>query len=449
MAYSAIPLALLLFIYRRYSTSLLDPVALFCYLFVLTYLFRDIVIALGFDSPYPDYLFVGSDVVALLKRTSLDLSLFLVAFIGGTEIASRLSTLKSSWFAVLEEAPRRSRLVSLVRWLTTASTVITIALAAKFGGPVGMIRALKVNKDFAGLPLLRAVPAIGAVVSTVLLIDAIGSRGTRGGRKLITTAFAATIANATFVFLWGSRSVAILCLLTFFGGLFVAAPRAARSGRNRRHKALVLLVICLVVSIVGLRLVRDTLLTGEVLRPLAGETPVRKVSVALDSVQFDAFLLAERDWPSQYPYRGPEDLVNGVGAIVPRLLWPTKPLVVSVGSWFRQVYQPGIINGWPVGAAGEWYLAFGRLGIALAGGLAGAIYLSLTRAAARLPFHSWNFAMLTILALVVFPLGITAQTPIRIATWIVPLALASRYLEHRRAGQAGYASLRPLPIDSR
>src|SRR5690606_8795191 len=123
-----------------------------------------------------------------------------------------------------------------------------------------------------------------------------------------------------------------------------------------------------------------------------------------------------------------EDFVNGTLGVVPRFLWKDKPAAIAPGVWFRQVYQPQKINGWPMGAAALWYLNFGWPGL-LTGGLLTGLALGVIAAGQRRrPANGFNTSVAVVIAIYVLGLGWDSETIMRSILWLLPLWLVVRYV---------------------
>ena len=117
----------------------------------------------------------------------------------------------------------------------------------------------------------------------------------------------------------------------------------------------------------GLRVARDVLLFPEgVISPLEGVNIWRQIAISMHGSQFDALLLVMRDFDLSAGLRWGEDFAAGIAALVPRAIWPDPP-VSALGAWFRQIYEPETVNGWPITLVGEWLVNFGWTGVAFGG----------------------------------------------------------------------------------
>jgi hypothetical protein len=449
---------LLALVYSRLSWHPLDPIAVFCYLFVFFYLFRDTVVTFGVDRPYPDALFVPGQTAHLLLHAGAALGLFLVAFLGTYVLHEPYADSLVRFAPVTWSVPSIRRQARLAFALTATATALSIVLVYHYGGVGEMVRASKRTNSLAGSYELRIFPAIGAVVAASLALSLWQRRREDAGfgRVLGAAAACAALVDAGFVLLWGSRQAAAVVLLILLAGRWLlghdagAGEREDAAGRFRPGVLRLAAVgAVLVLAITGLRLARDTIVVGHVASTIQGQSTVRKVSVATNSTYFDALLLATRDWPSSFPYRGGRDFVVGAEAIVPRVLWPSKPEDVRPGSWFRQLYEPQHRNGWPLGAVGDWYLNFGLLGVLAGGALSGVVFSGLTAAWRRAPWSPFTISSLFCVLVFVVPTGVEALTPLRWAQWVLPLLLCARYLdvpgERRTAETHGHAAPAGIP----
>jgi hypothetical protein len=142
-------------------------------------------------------------------------------------------------------------------------------------------------------------------------------------------------------------------------------------------------------------------------------------------------MLSFRDWPDQFQYRDGEDFYNGAVGVIPRAVWAGKPTAISPGKWFRQVYEPGKVNGWPMGAGALWYLNFGWWGLVVGGLISGTALGLVAAAQRRRPSNGFNTAVGVVVGVYVLGLGWDSETLIRAIIWLVPLWLVGRYVAPR------------------
>ncbi|KQY55561.1 hypothetical protein ASD66_19800 [Nocardioides sp. Root151] len=407
-----------------------DVVLLFVLVFCLFYGFRPLLFVLGLDGPHPGELFPPAGFSHVLTRTLLGLTLYLFFVLVG--IAAVLRSGVRGWgpfFADHEVDLRRSLNVTLI--LTALGLVISAYLVARYGGVGGVIRAGKYDKELAGLYVLRSFSAVGAVVAATTFIDF--RRQGSSSRLLTTVPLVCAFANAFFVFIWGGRSTLIVVGATLVLGMQARRRRDRPVHRQRVLVRLLIAVVLVIVGASGMRMARDTLTHGEVQAGYASSSAWRQASVGTNSIYFDAAMLSFRDWPSRQQFRGGDDFYKGLVGVVPRAVWRDKPVGIPPGKWFRQVYEPRKINGWPMGAGALWYLNFGWLGLPLGGLISGLIVGLVAAAQRRRPRSGFNTGVAVIAAVFVLPLGWDNQTLMKFIIWLVPMWVLARYIAPRRA----------------
>lgn len=401
--------------------SLTDIVVVSMLSFGLFYGFRAVLLATGLDTPSPDDLFTDGEWQQSLTRTLLAASAFVAALGLGVHATTRPGSRGFAPFLVRRDV-HAGRLLQVVVLLTVGSVVLSVALIGIFGGVGALITAAKLDKALAGFYVLRIIPAVGSVVSTAGFLD-LRRRNPLAAVACLTCA----AVNSAAVFLWGSRSLAVITV-AFIGLGLVQGARGR--GAGRRVVVGLLVSAVLVVTVAGvLRSTRDTLTRGEVQDSYADASWARQASLGANAVYLDAAVLAFRDFPERWPLRDGEDFVNGVAGLVPRTVWPGKPTGIAPGSWFRQVYEPRVVNGWPMGAPALWYLNFGWLGVPLGGLVSGLAIGVIAAAQRRRPQNGFNSVAAVTAGVFVLGLGVDSQTLVYTAVWLVPLWLIARYVE--------------------
>lgn len=403
-----------------------DVLLLFSVVTALFFGLRPLILLLGLDRPFPDYLFLESEVNGVIARTLLGGSLFLMFVIAGLVLVS--SSTKRGWapfFVPSPPDPRRMVVATLV--LTGIAGLISAALLARYGSVGGLIAAAKQEKDLAGMFILRVFPAVGAVTALASFLEMRG-RGIGVGRWWL---LAASLLNAWFVFLWGSRSVFVVVAALLVFGLGKATKVSSTTLLR-----IVLAAVLVLAAASGLRVVRDTLAQGEVQEVYATASPARQFTLGVNAVQFDAAMLAFRDWPADYRYRRGEDFAAGALGVIPRRLWTDKPEGIAPGKWFRQVYEPGKVNGWPMGSTAIWYLNFGWPGIAFGGFVSGALLGAIWRRQSISPAGGWNLAVAMVTSVYVLDSGVHSESLVRFVVWLVPLTVIAKYISPRGSPQS-------------
>ena len=151
------------------------------------------------------------------------------------------------------------------------------------------------------------------------------------------------------------------------------------------------------------------------------------ISTSLHFVEFDALLLALRDAGNLFEFRFGKDFLNGLLSWVPRSLFPEKESF-HIGGWFRRVYQPNKINGWPVTTIGGWYLNFGIFGILIGTAISGFVVRVFDEAFKNVASNPWHASIGVGLSIFMLEGGVNTGFPQRIVLLIIPLALASYFL---------------------
>jgi len=432
----------LYFIYRTWAKWLFDPVGLFIIAFSLTYGFRMLVIAFGIDHPYPDYLFrFGAPTL----KANIFLLWFLL-FVALGLMAGSQGNLKLRFLfpsTKLSIDFRKSFRIATV--ITGVWFVITLALLARYGGFGGLVRASKVDKQLAGLFFLLAIPSAGSSVSLVtfflVLRDRVG-RLERGQRRIATASVLFALLNGIGVYFWGARSLLVLIFVQLIIGYFTfSAASIRRRLRGLRPRIVLAIVLALglgMTLVLGLRVYRDRTLSGEVSGSIAGQSIIRQLSVASNSVSYDAYLLAQRDWPGKHRYRGGLDFYNSASGVIPRAIWAGKPQDVAPGAWFRKVYEPDTRNGWPMGGTGLWYLNFGVVGVVIGGLLTGLVVAAAARSMPDSRTNPLSFVLAFSVGFWVISDGVEGQFLVKWVTYVLPMFFLLPFMRQSRRA--------PLPV---
>lgn len=431
---------LLAFAARSLVRGPTDVVLWFLLVFGLFYGLRPLLIVTGLDGPFPDEEFSTVDTPMVLTVTLLALSVYLAMVMLGVVVMTQSRVQGWGPFFVRADIDlRRAKVVVIV--LTGVATVISVYLLARYGGVGQLILAAKVDKSLAGLYVLRIFPAVGALAAAATFLEAFRRPGSR---SFAWMALACSVLNASYVLLWGSRTVLVVVAACIIFGL--RRPGTRRTAPPRVWLRMLVGALLVVALAGGLRIARDTLTRGEVQEVFAGASVSRQVSLGTNAVTFDAAMLAFRDWPDKHEFRGGEDLYLGVVGVVPRFLWEGKPQAIPPGIWFRQLYEPGKINGWPMGAAALWYLNFGWFGLLLGGLLTGFLLGLVAAAQRRRPANPFNAAVALVFGVFVLGVGWDDGTLIQCVAWLVPLWMVGRFLTPRTAPRpAPSTAASPVP----
>jgi oligosaccharide repeat unit polymerase len=231
--------------------------------------------------------------------------------------------------------------------------------------------------------------------------------------------------------LWGS----ILCMipgicagLVLGGKTAVVFPLAfsalayevcvARRGILR----LIGIALAFAALVVALQFTRSEIVRG-VDKPAA-----EHVYVGLYFITFDSTLVYLDTSGVEHHTETGQDFINGLAAIVPRVLWPDKPeRHITLGSRFKSDLTHGQgQGGWPVYGFAQWYVNFGWLGVLIGGILTGWILALLQSRYAQCRDNPFDFVILCAIIFVVlgpWPGGLHSFFPAHYLLFIVPLFL--------------------------
>ena len=428
---------------RLAARGITDVITMTALSFALFYGFRTILLVAGLDLPSPSYLFPSATLSADLTRALVGASLFLLALGAGIYATTGPNARGFAPFFVTGR-PSPQRQVHAVVFFTVCSALISAWLLARFGSPGALISAIKFDKALAGLYVFRVFPAVGSMLAAGAFVDLWRLPGRRPAAALclLCAAF-----NGWSVFLWGSRSLIVVTIVVIVIGLARKSGRM-RPGHTLRGVVAVVVASLLVLAVAGaLRVGRDTLTHGETQDAFANASTWRQASLATNSVYLDAAVLAFRDVPDVFPARAGTDFANGVLGVVPGVIWADKPRNIAAGSWFRQQYQPKIVNGWPMGAPALWYLNFSWLGVLLGGLVSGLAIGMISARQRRVADSGHNTACAAVAGIFVVGLGLDNQTPIYSVIWLVPLWFVALYLRSDTAVHPGASAAVPSVPD--
>ncbi len=330
----------------------------------------------------------------------------------------------------------------LALYATIGSTMCFGVIVAQVGSPIAAIQAAKAEKAVAGLYLLQFGP-----VAAMVLCLAASIAGRRAGHRLILRLpfIVLGLVNALYVFAWGSRRVVVIYLAgLMLEPIFDAMGTRSEKGRTvadvRRWVGIAMIGVVVIGSALGLRVARDQVLQGRTSDAIAEASPLRSVSVAMNATVYDAYVLTVRDTPSEFDYYGSELFINGTGGVVPRAVWADKPTNIAPGAAFRQLYEPEVKNGWPVGAIGEWWLSFGWAGIIVGALVSGAAYAAMSQALGDLRQNALAHALSVGIVFQVLELGFNVQSLVRWIGWCASVLVALAFVNKLASPPA-----RPVP----
>lgn len=414
MAYAVSLVGIGVLLILQFRLRMIGTFSMFAYLSVLVML-RPMLILSGLDTPQMANEFTDLNAAAteaLLIAMVWGVVFTLIAYASRGRFGRALS-----WaFPMGPAEPDLRRVVFVAIALTLLSLGITMALLGRFGGFSGMIYAAKIEKALTGQYLLRQIALLSAIVSAYGLLVAAPL-----GRRRLTVLFAAMVlANLFANFAWGARGpIAYLFLAMLLAWHVRISPL-------RLSKVVVMFVV-LGTCLALLGEVRKAAVVSRTGADWGADSVVAEVSRSLHLAEFDALALAVQDAGDKFEFRMGADLVNGALAMVPRSILPNRQ-AFNVGAWFRQIYQPGVINGWPVTVIGDWYVNFSYVGVLFGAVLSGFVAGAMDIAYRNPRANTWHAVFGPVLGLLMFDGGVGPGTPQQIVLTIIPLTLLGWFL---------------------
>jgi hypothetical protein len=440
-------------VYRSLVHHPLDAMALTLYYLALQLLWRPLMLAAGFDTPFPTLLFETRDTESLILLGQAVVVGFLLALWAGARLLTPFVRPVSVLFPQFRGPMSPRTLVLLAVVLTAVAFVATAALWVRYGGPAGLLQASKVDRDIADSRALRSIPMLAA------LLGVAGFFSARVIPLQRTVMFGLIAVNGYLSWTWGARDVPVLSVVALLAGSLIFGATGRRAARRpdgnwlrdpRWRRRFLLVPVLAVLLAFTLRTARDTVLWGELAPTIVGQGAVRQVAVATNNTFYDALLLYLDDWPDRFDLTGGDDFVDGSVAAVPSVLVGPQEPFVSPAVQLAQTYIDRN-NGFPATAVGDWYVNFGFPGIVLGGLLSG-----LVARAGQLAFRRflrdplvWGFSLVFMIR--IFPGGVWATSapkwvalglPILAFTWLVNL-----FVRRSREGRDGVPAPTPAGED--
>ena len=362
-------------VYRSLVRHPLDAMAISLYYLALQLLWRPLVLSTGLDTPFPTLLFEERDAGSLLLQGQAVVVLFLLALWAGARLLSPLVRPASLLFPHFRGPLSTRTLVVLAVVLTAAAFAATVVLWARYGGPAGLLRASKVDRELADSRALRSIPLLAALLGVAAFFSV---------RRALLPRFlvlALIVVDGYLSWTWGARDVPVLSAVALLAGSLIfgrTGRRAARRPDARwlrdprwRRRFLMVPVLVLLLAFT-LRTARDTVLWGDLAPTIEGQGTVRQVAVATNNTFYDALLLYLDDWPDRFDFTGGSDFTDGSVAALPSALIGQQDPFVSPAVQLAQTYIDRN-NGFPATPVGDWYVNLGIPGVVLGGLLSGLV----------------------------------------------------------------------------
>lgn len=418
---SAYLAAILIFLHRKLIVSACVLVFLSILLLV-----RPIFIFSGLDVPAPDNFF--SNVWQLSISAHLASLIWLLIFVALVS-ASRAVAPKLP-LPDAPAAPSPSMIAVACIAMTLVGLASTSFLVISYGSVSRFVLAVKVEKDLSGAYIIRHI----SVLASLLCIYALFASVTLGeksrpignrcvARRDIYLYVSLIFVNLTMNYFWGNRMNIALVLLSLALGYHIFVRRFTL------FQVFLFLSIA-VAGLFGLRFLRDIFLADELnleMTSLEKMSFIRGLSFSLHFAQFDALMLAIQDLGVRFQPNNGQDFINGLLSWIPRFLYPDKENF-HVGAWFRQIYEPDRINGWPVTVIGSWLVNFGYLGVPLGAAVSGVLCGLFDRTLNMPDRHPWHAMLAPAIGFVFFEGGYNTGTPQQLFLTLIPMCIIAATL---------------------
>lgn len=386
---------------------------------------RPLIFFFKLDSPHPPYLFEGMEWSTLTVAISYSCLWIVFLLLFHTILNKAPVRFPGDWRSSSRRLNvQRSKFLALL--VTAVGFSLTALLVLKAGSVGSFMLQTKVEKEMAGLYLIRSISVLGALFCAVPLLGyakrwVAGGHESAGVVKLVALWTGVLLFNLSVNYLWGNRyNIAMVLMGVAMGWhLYVQKLSLLRMALLLAMAAFVLQLLKGVrLDAVGAAIGRDV---------DAGQEFWVNISTSLHLVQFDALSLAIRDAGVVFNFRLGEDFMNGLLAWIPRSLYPEKE-TFHVGVWFRQIYEPLSRNGWPVTVIGSWFVNFGAYGVAFGALVSGVVVSLFDRIFNAIPSSLWQAATVPTVAFLIFDGGVNTGFIQAIFLTIVPVLLMGRFL---------------------
>lgn len=385
--------------------------------------FRPVLFFFELDTPFPYSHFSEYEwdlLSTAMLVTLLWLMVFKISYIGSYSAVRPLS----GFLPRVNNFKSANFMSFTVLGATAASVLITAQFVLQSGSISQFMYDVKVGKEFAGLYVFRQICIIAALFAGFCVVYAGKLKQedkSKAAKLLFTLSLFALFINFATLYTWANRHyMTMIAIGTLIGWSFYVA----------RISFLKLAIIGFIAVFLLLEL-KD--LRADNFAAARGSEVIRNysfwldISTSLHFNQLDAFMLALRDAGNLFDFRNGRDFYNGLISWIPRSILPERE-AHNVGAWFRQVYQPTVVNGWPITVMGSWYVNFGVFGILLGSAVSG-IVCAIFDNAFRNPFASaWNAVIGAGIALLMFDGGVNTGfvqgfflviIPLHILAWLI------------------------------
>jgi oligosaccharide repeat unit polymerase len=389
---------------------------------------RPLIFFAGLDAPFPYEYFGAPDwelIATVLVLSTIWIITFSVAHIVAKEPLAPLGHLLPQVYGSFS----LQLLLFAAVFTSTVGAISTGMLVIGAGSVAQFMFEVKVGKELAGAYVIREISVVGAVFSALALLAYEKQRrlAFRRGSGIVWACGALLLFNLAFNFAWGNRyNIAMLVIATGIGWhLYIQ--------RINLFRMLFLLLIAAALLQI-LKLFRaeavETVLEREI---QTGHSFWLNISTSLHFNQFDALMLALRDAGERFQFRSGKDFINGLLSWVPRTFYPEKE-TFHIGRWFRQIYEPNAVNGWPITTMGGWYVNFGSAGVPIGGVISGVVAAIFDSRYRNVRTSAWGALIAPALGLLMFDGGVGPGFVQSIFLLLAPIMLLSLALRMTKKG---------------
>lgn len=415
--YTALLILLLTYGVRGRRLSLIS----FATILLITTNLRQILFFTGLDKPHPQNQFMPTEW-ELISIANFTLITWLVIVLLSYQINAPLGRLIAPLFPArdpqpdLERKPRGVFIAVLVPFIFSVGG--TAALIMAFGGFANFTYAVKVSKELQGFYIIRSVGVLTSILAFYAVLSSMNFHKERRAKLPRTTIVYAIMVVLTLAatFAWGNRYTLAMIFLGYMMAWHLYV-------RRLNLIIIVILGASAIALLQGLKLVRLQLVSNVT----GNESTVASniwlnLSLSLHLVEFDALMLALRDAGTLFDFRGARDFVNGLLSWLPRSIYPAKE-TFQIGGWFRRIYEPWTVNGWPITTPGSWYVNFAIWGIPIGAWISGIVMRGFDTAFRLVKESAWQASVGPLMALFLIEGGINTGFPQKIFLYFIPLYL--------------------------
>lgn len=394
-----------------------DAIAFYVYLFGLQYIFRPAILLFELDETIPDQLFFSYpyhyDIqTALTMMVVWSFTFTLVFLLLKPRKQAQLETHNFD----ISTAYNHKAIICFTGILGFLGILLIFYLLAinNFNFAAASYN-IRFNYLLSSFPLIRRFPQLAAyLLITIVAVNHISSKkflSKPQNRFFILAAFVLAFSTT----LYGSRGPFILWLAYTMITMHLFIKRIPKI-------LWIILLPALFALLTFMKIIRYMLWAG------TADTGVKsnvfaQISDTANLDKFDNFILLIQNM-SHLPYSYGVDFINGFLALVPRVLWPSKPIDLTVDIKFHDLFYPHDGVGWPIGSPAEFYWNFGDIGLIVGAILSAITFVAITRYFSNAMKDPYQYLLMYTFIMTVLQIGYTALVPVHIINSFLILFIA-------------------------